>query len=340
MVIGDRREQVIELQNDTLRVAFPEVHPKATCTVSFQRTLRVPDDNQDYPLPQGLGRFPISAVDDFDMPAAWQRHGGVFFPMYQSEAMWINFTSQGYPFAVKVAAGKINAVTGESWSNTLSPDSQDYVVIPEQRWLDGFSASKDVVRQFVAMQLGDGVTVEEQLTGVGEWGGLQLIFYPLRSDEYRRRYEKPIHDLGDMGMLYLEVFGSAPEGAFNMGLAAGGRIKQEIAKDPFGHSAWDTSVSSRCFVHLLNSEIYRKVTRADPPHKPLTAKEYTKAGIPWFDYYLNGETLSGSAVLAKLDGVAGALLKAGKKLDDNKPLHIASTVDLSTTAKVIRDGGF
>src|SRR5262249_52379543 len=135
------------------------------------------------------------------------------------------------------------------------------------------------------------------------------------------------------------LFGSA-EGAFSMGLAPGGRIKQEIAEDPFGYAAWDTSVSSRCFVHLLNSAVYRRVTGADPPHTPPTAKEYTDAGIPWFDYYVKGETLPGSGVLAKLDGVAGVLLKRGKKLDDNKPLDIAMTVDLSSSVKTIRDGGF
>ena len=40
----------------------------------------------------------------------WKRHGGVMLPMYQSEAMWLNFhASDGYAFAVKIAAGKINA---------------------------------------------------------------------------------------------------------------------------------------------------------------------------------------------------------------------------------------
>ena len=32
-------------------------------------------------------------------------------PMYQSEAMWLNFDSpSGYPFAIRIAAGKIDAV--------------------------------------------------------------------------------------------------------------------------------------------------------------------------------------------------------------------------------------
>ncbi len=107
----------------------PEVHQKAVCYIDFQRTLRIPDDNREYPLPPGMGRFPVEHVDDFadSLPESWRAHGGVFVPMYQSEALWINFSGD-YPCAVKIAAGKINAVSGESWSNGLSDDPQDYAV--------------------------------------------------------------------------------------------------------------------------------------------------------------------------------------------------------------------
>ena len=161
---------MIELQNDTLVFSFPEVHPSATLTIEFQRTLRIPDSNRDYPLPPGLGRFPLRHVDDFQtrVPPAWIEHGGVMLPMYQSEAMWINFRSgydlkRGvrYPFAVQVATGKINAVSGGPWSDKLlRRPSQNYVVVPKQPWLDGFCVAKGVIRQFVAMPLGEGCTVE------------------------------------------------------------------------------------------------------------------------------------------------------------------------------------
>ena len=56
---------MIELTDDALRFSFPEVYPGAACTIDFQRTLRIPDDNRSYPLPAGLGRFPLFHVDDF-----------------------------------------------------------------------------------------------------------------------------------------------------------------------------------------------------------------------------------------------------------------------------------
>ena len=121
-------------------------------------------------------------VDDHanKLPTSWLEHGGIFFPMYQAEALWINFSSwHQYPFAVKIAAGKINAVSGENWSDKLNhpPPSgnvpQDYLAIPEQPWLDGFSIGEGLIRQFVAMPLGEGYTAEEQLT-VNVWASTEL----------------------------------------------------------------------------------------------------------------------------------------------------------------------
>lgn len=106
----------IGLSHDTLVFEFPEVHADAVLQVGFQRTLRVPDDGRDHHLPPGLGRFPLRAVDDLPearVPALWRRCGGVALPMWQAEACWLSFSSPGdYPMAVKVAAGKVNAVTG------------------------------------------------------------------------------------------------------------------------------------------------------------------------------------------------------------------------------------
>ena len=52
-------------------------------------------------------------------------------PMYQCEAMWLNFTGS-YPTALKVATGKVCAVSGESWSNRLGKNPQNYLALPAQ----------------------------------------------------------------------------------------------------------------------------------------------------------------------------------------------------------------
>ena len=84
---------MITLEANALTFRFPEVHDKASCRISFQRTLRIPDDGKDYPLPPGLGEFPLRHLDDFEngVLGEWSARGGVVYPMYQSEAMWLNF---------------------------------------------------------------------------------------------------------------------------------------------------------------------------------------------------------------------------------------------------------
>lgn len=154
-------------------------------------SMRIPDDGRAYPLPPGLGSFPLMHIDDYAsrIPREWLDRGGVLMPMWQSEALWLKFESSfvesrgaDYPFAIKVATGKINAITGENWRHGLSRNPQDYMVAPEQPWLDGYCVEKGIIRQFVAMPLGEGYTVEEQINGKAEFGGLQIEVFPMRTE--------------------------------------------------------------------------------------------------------------------------------------------------------------
>lgn len=278
---------MIELKHDDLIFTFPEVHEEARLGVSFQRTLRIPDDDKTYPLPPGLGSFPLRHVDDFAerVPERWMERGGVLLPMYQSEAMWLYFDAS-YPFAVKIAAGKINAVTGEDWVDGLNDDPQDYVVVPGQPWLDGYCVAKGKIRQFVAMPLGSGYSAEEQITGKAEHGGVQIVAYPLEAEMYEQIQRRS----SSMPRAYPQVeaemaFTGAPAAGADMGLAPGGMMEQEIYQDHHQFEDWKKDTCSRCFVHLANSLVWRRITGEDPPTTPPTAAEYTQAGLPWFEYY-------------------------------------------------------
>ncbi|CAO1604788.1 hypothetical protein XANCAGTX0491_008328 [Xanthoria calcicola] len=55
---------------------------------------------------------------------------------------------------------------------------QDYIVAPKQLWLDGIADKQGSVRQFVAMPLGSGYSVEAQITGHDEVGGIQFMVVP------------------------------------------------------------------------------------------------------------------------------------------------------------------
>ena len=319
---------MITLEHDTLTFRFPEVHEDATFSVSFQRTLRIPDDNREYPLPPGLGRFPLRHVDDYKdhVPPAWRSHGGVLMPMHQSEAMWLSF-SASYPMAIKVAAGKINAITGDAWVNKLHGEPQDYLVVPGQPWLDGFCVAKGTIRQFVAMPLGEGYTAEEQLTGKDEHGGLQVIAYPMRADVYLKSMQEP--------RCYEDVMEVSDE----MGLAPGGLMRQETYEDEHGIDAW-SSTSSRCFVHLLNSVRFLAVTGTAPPVEPPTAADYSNAGLPWFNYYGGDKTaLEGAKQLARMQSVAAKSWQKGAgEVPGNDPA--TPTVIHTLGERQVRDSGW
>ena len=332
---------MIELAQNQLVFHFPEIHEDARCTVEFQRTLRIPDDNREYALPPGLGRFPICHVDDHKnkVPDDWVTRGGVFLPMYQAEALWINF-SGSYPFALKIAAGKINAVSGESWSNELSQDEQDYVVIPGQPWLDGFSVDKGKIRQFVAMPLGEGYTAEEQITGTAEHGGIQVIAYPMKAEAYNAYIEARGRSGWHPGdLIDVDDINNYEMAVEEMGLAPGGLMRQEIYEDPFGKDTWDTSTYSRCFIHIVNSMQYHDIVGEYPPHHPPSAADYTNAGLPWFDYYdAELKALPGSETLAGLDSVAAKGVKKNEQpLDDNQSLNISNVNVIKADAHRVRE---
>lgn len=155
--------------------------------ISFVRTLRIPEDSKSYPLPAGLGRLPIYRVSDYasEVPKRWLETGGFFIPLYQREALYLEFAGVEWrPTIVKVAVGSINAVTGKTYDVRLRSHQQDYVVVPNQQWLDGINAEKGAVGQFVAMPLGEGYTVEEQITDEAKHGGFQLVTFDPRSGKF------------------------------------------------------------------------------------------------------------------------------------------------------------
>ncbi|MGH9227016.1 MAG: hypothetical protein ACRD2W_25295, partial [Acidimicrobiales bacterium] len=101
--------------------------------------------------------------------------GRPVIPLRQGEALWLAFGGEDWhPNAVQVAVGGVNAVSGQPFEAGLSDDPQNYLVTPEQPWLDGIKTGDGVVRQLVAAPLGSGVTVEGQVTGEESTGGIQL----------------------------------------------------------------------------------------------------------------------------------------------------------------------
>jgi hypothetical protein len=313
-------------------------------SVSFQRTLRIPDDGREYPLPPSLGSFPILRVEDYAdrVPAAWREHGGVFIPMYQREAMWMSFSGQDWhPNAVKIGIGKINALSGKPWDERLSRGKEDYMVIPDQPWLDGINAGNGFIRQFVAMPLGMGYTVEGQLTGKEEFGGVQIMCYEAKQGRFPDKAPFPDRNYFAEGMMCC-LSAPAPAGGAEMGLGAGGKMKQSIYPDEYGFDTWDESNTGRVYVHIVNSTAFREITGMEPPATPVSARAYTDAGYPWFDLYDEGK-----GDIAPADELTG--IKSVKQMDalkgftpqqDDDPIDVAAkqVVPLGKSNDEVTDG--
>lgn len=248
--------------------------------VAFYRTLRVPDDGKTYPLPPGLGKFPVYRVADFGerLPAQMREQGGVMIPVYQREALWLGFHAAAWkPNAVIVATGGINAITGAADAGALCADPQNYLVCPDQPWLDGIHSARGAIRQFVAMPLGLGYTVEAALTQREAVGGLQLTVFEPKPG----RFPDAAPARRDDGPQRLSGLGAGAR----MGLGAGGVIRQKIYPDPYGADTWDAGNTGRVVVHLMNSAQFREITGQAPPPTPVDAKAYTDHGLPWFALY-------------------------------------------------------
>ncbi|KAI0132420.1 hypothetical protein BJ170DRAFT_592377 [Xylariales sp. AK1849] len=138
--------------------------------------------------------------------------GGIFLPIYQREALWINFRASKHKYAIKIYVGGVNAVSGKPMDPHVAnrfrqfvlvgngmvsrePETQeksapsaarqleitgpknqdqDYIVVPGQLWLDGIASEPGVIRQFVATRMGSGQSIEAQVTGKETISGIQF----------------------------------------------------------------------------------------------------------------------------------------------------------------------
>lgn len=157
----------------------------------------------------------------------------------------------------------------------------------------------------------------------------------------REVYEKLFGSDDDMGEEDLGVcYDASPVAYGEMGLAPGGRMRQEIYDDDYGLDAWEQRHTSRCFVTIANSMQWLAITGEHPPTTPPTARQYTDAGLPWFDYY-DGDrkAMSGSKSLAGLKSVAETGVgKSESPLPENDPLDVPEVLRIGPQGRrVVRE---
>lgn len=117
-----------------------------------------------------------------------------------------------------------------------------------------------------------------------------------------------------------------------MGLAAGGRMHQVIYPDRRDPSDWDLSSTQRLFVTLINAKDWKGLTGENAPTHPPSARDYSRAGLPWFDFYgADQDALSGGKDLEGIRSV-GQLHKekTGVPLTESGDVDIEKLLKLST----------
>jgi hypothetical protein len=234
----------------------------------------------------------------------------------------LNFLGS-YSSALKVATGKVCAVTGDLWSEDLKKKPQNYLPLPEQPWLDGYAIEKGIIRQFVAAPVGKGMTVEEQVTGESNWQGIQLKAFPVKAGYYwRTELEGTIRNAWRLAVEMkserfreeCSVFDGEMAGATyacmeagDLGLAPGGRMRQEIYEDERSLKHYNIKAAARCFVHLSNAENWQELTGEPAPETPISARSYMNAGLPWYEYESAEKSLKGSKKLSKTHSIKDVL---------------------------------
>ena len=282
-------------------------------SVVLHRTLRIPDDGREYPLTPGLGPFPVLGDGD-----------ELFVPMHLREALWLGFEAPYWrPHALKVGIGGIDALTGEAFApDSLSADPQDYLVIPDQPWLDGINAGDGFIRQFVAARLGEGLSVEAQLSGAEDRGGLQLSLFAPKPGRFPD--QPPVERIDVMCCASPDV-----------GLGAGGRMRQEIYEDTYGLDTWEPEPVATVEIRLLEAHAFAERFDVAVPPTPVDADTYTRHGLPWFDLY--DPSRQDVAATDRLKGVRSIDELAGGAGEPPLEIADAQTVALANDAPVVAD---
>ena len=240
----------------------------------------------------------------------------------------------------------VNAVSGDPWSEAIvARREQDYLVCPPQPWLDGINAGDGIVRQFVAMPLGMGYTVEGQVTGDERFGGIQLVSFAPKPGVFRpdpaasrarraRALRRSPRLQPDSAASTAARWASRPAVAWS----------SRSTRTRTGPRRGTTRSTGRVYVHIVNSMLYEQITGRKAPDTPVTARTYAEHGYPWFDLYDEhlgdvdpSEALAGVKSVKEMDAEKGF-----KPQQDDDPVHVPDHVvqkaHVPTPKDAVRDG--
>ena len=249
-------------------------------------------------------------------PNSWTQSNSFFIPLYQREALWLGFDGESWhPTALVVGADGVNVITGQPWDAPLAGAPQNYVVVPDQPWLDGIRTRIGLVRQFVAMPLGRGFTLAEQVGQRSAHNGIQLRVHEAKPGRFPD--EAPVRSNLDAPLMMRSPIHSA------MGIGAGGTIVQKIYPDLYGFDTWESDGPPPAQIYIVNTEQFSWITGEAPPPPTISAADYTKRGFPWLELWdAERGDLGSQSVLEHVKSI-GAIGTSSNDLSSPEPaIHI------------------
>eukprot|EP00486_Rosalina_sp_Unknown_P008957 CAMPEP_0201593030 /NCGR_PEP_ID=MMETSP0190_2-20130828/190759_1 /ASSEMBLY_ACC=CAM_ASM_000263 /TAXON_ID=37353 /ORGANISM="Rosalina sp." /LENGTH=352 /DNA_ID=CAMNT_0048052061 /DNA_START=82 /DNA_END=1141 /DNA_ORIENTATION=- len=127
-----------------------------------------------------------------------------------------------------------------------------------------------------------------------------------------------------------------------MGIAAGGKMRQKIYKDVKRNmNMYNKKKVQRIFINIANSEMWQTITQKEMPPSPLNPFTYKLYGFPWFDLYDdNMEDVEESKILKNIMSIND--IDDTQEIDDSDnwqcPLCTFSNVRKNTTCCMCGQG--
>lgn len=256
-------------EDRSLPVSFAdnEIQVGESLTIAFEATLRIPEDGEHYVVPSGLAPLPFYRTEDFAdrVPVRWKKRSGIMIPLHPWEATWICLSSRSWrPNAIKVRVGNLNGLTGRRYRSRLSAKPQDYLVCPQEPWIDRVHLGRQGLRQLIAPAYAGHVAHSRIQLAVFEPGA-------------GRFPEGTPHDDSAAHQLYL-TDNRAPRA---LCLGARWPVSEWIQPDPYGIETWDQDCVTLLDVYVMDSASFHEVTGKEPPASPISRRDYESFKIPW-----------------------------------------------------------
>ena len=129
--------------------------------IDIHKTDKITIDEQNHVLPPSRGVFSEYKVADYFCPDEWSKDG-IFIAIEENMPLWFDFRGNDECACIP-SVQRLNPITGEpaNLEDGLKKEpSQNYLVLPAQKWLDGY-AKDGKVYQFVVTKAGAGLAVNE-----------------------------------------------------------------------------------------------------------------------------------------------------------------------------------